>query len=294
MPSSIATTSIALLLFGGTALAQRTEQAARPGQFAPALLPEVQDAIRRTVHGDDPAARERALGELREQARADGEAFVQQLFLYSKDAGSTRDAMAFGALVDQLSIPDTQVVGAMVPLLESRDPGFLRSVHGILSEFEHAELDRPPSFAAYRPHLQAPMQRSDAPPAGLVRYLFEREPGTALVLITRLSDPAPEELAEILLAEHEIADVLWRRRHGFLPAESVASATRGQVGALAASRRWFARLYVAELCAQQPAVGSTEVLARLAEDRHALVRERAREARAKRAEPAPADVPRRR
>ena len=171
-------------------------------------------------------------------------------------------------------LADTTIVGALVPLLESDDPGLRKSIAGVLSEFEHETADRPPVFSIYRPFLAGPVQAGEDPPAGLVRYVYDRHAGTALLLFMRIHRPAPEESREILLAEHRVEDALWMWRHGFHAEGHVEPAARTALEQLALHPRWFARLYAAEIVRAHPAFGDEALVERLRKDAHPLVRER--------------------
>src|SRR6185295_12782454 len=111
----------------------------------------------------------RALEALRANAGERHERLVQQLFFLSQDATDTREAMLAGFVIHALPIPPADVVRALVPLLESDDPGLRAALGNVLSEYEDRSLDRGASFTPYAAWLER------EPPPGLVRHLFETD-----------------------------------------------------------------------------------------------------------------------
>lgn len=265
--------TIGLLLAAAVAAPRAAQEDGARLEPDPVLAAAIEDALSPATE----EALEHSLERLRELARPDPRALVCQLFLYSESATTTKGAMAFGVLAEQLRIPDLAIVRALVPLLETRDAARRRALGGVLAEFEHASVDRPPSFAIYRPFLEEPMRAGAAPPPGLVRHLYETDAGSALLLLARLDRLERHELAEILWAEHVIADVLWKHAHGFLPPDRVEPAAAGELARLAAHGRWWARLYALRVMGETPAFRDPAAIRRLADDAHPLVREAALE-----------------
>ena len=235
--------------------------------------PRVWTEIRRAIRAADETELESALNTLRNIGGADFQDLVPQLFLFSKDATDTREGMAFGGLVDQLRIPDMAIVRALVPLLESADRELRREIGNVLSEFEDRSVDRPPSFAVYRGLLEESMRSGQDLPPGLVRYLYETDPGTALLLMMRIHAVDISESRGILWAEHVVADNLWKQRFGFLGKDEVEPEALEQVGLLAQHPRWWARAYAAALTSRHPAFASVDSREALRRDAHPVVRE---------------------
>lgn len=237
----------------------------------------LRETIQQAVYAEEEEARGKALSELRRQGGKDYELLVPELFLYSQRATTTRDGMAMAYLIEALRIPDTAIVRGLVPMLETAEPEVLTGIKGVLSQFEHETAHRLPSFSAYRPFLEDPIKNGVEPPAGLMRYLFERHEGAALLFMAQLHRPPLEELREILWAEHTIADTLWKQRYGFLPRDQVEPQAMEQLDLMSRHPRWWARLYAAKVMGRA-SFRDSQATARLAQDRNALVREAIAEA----------------
>ncbi len=263
------TTGIGAVFLGALPVAQ-VGQGRDP---VPARDPALQGAIRSALQAGDEKERESSLEALRRLAGADHRGLVPQLFLFSKDATDTREAMAFGVLVEQLRIPAQDIVRSLVPLLESPDPELRRALGNVLSEFEDRSVDRGPSFSIYRPVLEAQARAGEGFPLGLVRYLYETDPGAAFLLLLRIQVTAPEELKPLLWAEHAVGEVLWKQRFGFLRPNEVEPEAVEQLRFLARHPTWWARLYAAQILSRHPAFRAAAPVEELKRDPHPLVRE---------------------
>jgi hypothetical protein len=126
--------------------------------------PDVQAGLQRLLSATEEDEQRRALDALRASAGPGQERLVRQLFLTALEATDTREAMLFGWVVAALPIPAQDVVGALVPLLESTDAKLRAEVGNALSEYEDRSLDRGASFTVYCAFLQEP-------PRGLPRQL---------------------------------------------------------------------------------------------------------------------------
>jgi hypothetical protein len=228
--------------------------------------------IRRAIHATDEPELRNALNALASIGGTDFQDLIPQLFLFSKDATDTQEAMAFGALVDQLRIPDVAIVRALVPLLESSDGELRREIGNVLSEFEQRSVDRPPSFAVYRGLLEERLRSGQDLPVGLLQYLYETDPGTALLLLMRIHAVDAVESRGILWAEHVVADNLWKQRYGFLGKDEVEPEALEQVRFLSKHPRWWARASAAAFMSRHPAFSRAEIEEALRQDEHQLVR----------------------
>jgi len=258
-------TAFMTLVLALSAGAQQT-----PREALPRPDPSIQTGIRRLLAAGSPEDQRAALEALAAGAGAEHELLVPQLFLFTLAATDTREAMALGFVLERLAVPELHVVRALVPLLESDDAGARAAVAGVLSEYEHLSVDRGADFSVYRPLLQQGLA------FGLVRHLFETDPGAALLALTRVQVRDLAELRALLWAEHEVADVLWKLRLGFLAREDLARdepEALAQLDLLARHPRWWVRLYAARIGGLEPALAvRSEELRR---DEHALVREAA-------------------
>ena len=249
---------------------------------------EFQEAIAKVVQAEKREVRRAALDSLDRLAGDDPEGLVLQLFVYAEWARTTRDAMAFATVVRALRVSDGAIQRALVPLLESPDAALRRTVAGYLSEFEHRSTDHPTNLSVYRPFLEKSVRGEEATPAGLVRYLFDADAGSALLLFARLHALSRADLREVLWAEHEVRTWLWKVRNGFSEPSEAGPDVRAELAKLARHDQWWARLYAAAVIADfrvadgaGRGLGMAEELEELARDSHALVSERAQRASAR-------------
>ncbi len=259
---------------------------AQGGDPMPARDPVLRAAIERALGARDEQEQENALRDLRGRAGEHHAALLPQLFLFSKDARDTREAMAFGVLVERLSVPPADIARALVPLLESTDPEILRELANTLSALEDLALERGANFAVYADLLDE-QERGRGYAGGLVRHLFAVDPHAAFLVFLHRERGEPEALRQrvwpLLLAEHVVEDTLWRQRYGFLEHDQVEPAALEQMGALARGSPWWARLYALRIALEHPGFLPALPLEALLQDAHPLVREAAADLVARRA-----------
>ena len=158
-------------------------------------VPDLQDEIHRAIDAQSETEWETALEALRTSAGDGHRALVLQLFRVLIGSTSTREAMAFGAIREALSIPDTDVINALVPLLESSDEAQLAALRGVLSEFEDHSPGGEPDFSVYLDFLRGGIEQRP----GLVRYMTGIDRNAANLTLARareLRNPEPFQLAE--------------------------------------------------------------------------------------------------
>jgi len=242
----------------------------RSPQETPAKDAEVQGLIRTAMTAESQAQMDERLKAL---AGLGGQRLVPQLLYYSVDAGSTRDAMAFGIIVDRLRIDQDVLVGPLVPFLGAEDAALREQAANILAGCEGGGYDRPPDFEIYRTLLQDDVRAGKIPNVHLTQHLFEAHPGTALLLFRSMSLLDPKEDRAILWAEHVVADAVWKYEHGFLKPDQVDAAAAEQLAQLSQSPVWWARLYVARIMQQQPPLRDASIERALKQDENELVRQ---------------------
>ena len=220
-----------------------------------------------------PDERRIALSELTALAAAKERDLVVQLFVYSRDATTTRDAMAFGLLRAHVGVSDDAIVRALVPLLESSQASTRRAVAGFLSEFEHRSATRPPDYRAYRDLLAREHSKGRAPGAGFVRHLFETGPGVALLLFARVESPSVDawDIGELERARRTVDEWLRRERLG-LAIEGSKRAALAQLDRMRSHDDWWARAFAASVLSSHASLARESWLATLRRDERALVR----------------------
>lgn len=203
-------------------------------------------------------------------------ATVQQLFLFSSAARDTREALAFGLLRRTLGLTDADLLAALVPLLEVDEPELRRALAGVLAALEDHSAERGPTFAVYRPLLEARREQGLADPVGLVRHLYAVDAHRAFRLLLAL-EPRTEErfeaLRALLLAEHEVEDARWRLTFRYATADSVSRVALDALRTLAGSPDDLARLYAAQVLVREPELRQAVSVDVLHGDPHPVVRE---------------------
>ncbi|MCP4247583.1 MAG: hypothetical protein GY778_11090 [bacterium] len=216
--------------------------------------PALQKVIATVMSPSDQRQQDSALDQLRTLGDAEPERLVRQSVYYSTQAATTRDAMAAGVIIRRLNVSDSDVITALIPLLETTGEKLGQSVRNILSGYEGRSAGRRPDFSAYRQMIADSVREGGEPPAGLIRYLYESDPGEAMLTVMRahrLKDPA--EIKPLIWAEHVVAEVLWKQQYGFLSRNQIEPEAGKELAHLAQHRAWWLRLYVAEIMRQRPA-----------------------------------------
>lgn len=168
------------------------------------------------------------------------------------------------------------IVAALLPLLDDVDPDIRREAGGLLRGLEDRSALRPPDYSMYHTLLEADFRAGRAPQSSLVAFMYEGDPGVALLTVVRASQMRdPAEMKPILWAEHVVADLMWRRQFGFVDAKAVDPAVVRELDKLSQHKEWWARLYVAEIIRKNPELGTKAIRERLAADSHELVRQSA-------------------
>ncbi|MYD88262.1 MAG: hypothetical protein F4Y14_20140, partial [Acidobacteria bacterium] len=99
----------------------------------------MEQEIRNVIDAQSEREWQSALDALQENAGDQHERLVPQLFLFLRQATTTREAMAFGIIRQGLEIPDDHVIRALEPFREGADDAMLAALAGVLSEFEEEE-----------------------------------------------------------------------------------------------------------------------------------------------------------
>jgi hypothetical protein len=223
-----------------------------------------------------------AIGTLAD-ARKDEERFFRQLVYFfdrRMRQGRTDDAIYMLAMISDLRLTSMTIARVLTPYVDAPDPALREFVRELLGGVETRDARGALDFSYYAQLL------SPDPPAGLVKYMYERSPGTALFTLARVYGKRPRDL-ELEWAEHVVADAVWKQdyfarssraaqppgRDAALAVERSVREARAELGSLSGNPGWWVRLYVAEMLRQHPAFRTPELVARLATDKHPLVRE---------------------
>lgn len=158
---------------------------------------------------------------------------------------------------------------AMIPLLEHE----LESVRRNAERWLQYQVEKNcGDFSEYRNLLQRARTQSQEADARLVQHMFHRDPGRALLTFADVHlRQNPQEKRTVLMAEHVISDLLWRRQHEFEVSKELREAVTKEMKALA-SMEWWTRAYVAQILRQHPDLAEASIGKQLAQEQHPVVR----------------------
>jgi hypothetical protein len=215
----------------------------------------------------DAAQRANAFERLQKMADQQPAHLVRQFVWYQSRARGERASHIAGAVIAELNLPKATVVAATLPLLESNDPLLVEQAGNVLGGYENRSAGRPPDFSTYRERIARARRNAAALPRGLVAYMYRSHPGAGLLTMMRaMGVREPSALKEILWGEHQVAEVLWKWRYGFLERGQVDPAAQTELKRLSRHTAWWVRLYVVAIMEQHAALRDAAVLERLRND----------------------------
>ena len=104
----------------------------------------------------------------------------------------------------------------------------------------------------------------------VIRYLFQKSPSSALLLLARAQGPSREE-GELLVKDRRITTHLLRLKYGPANSAEEVAETELILAGLAKSEHNWVRLYVAEMMVQNASLRNQETIGALADDKDELV-----------------------
>lgn len=248
------------------------------------------EPVERMVTVSPVAACQTALAELRSagdladmEARIDrllamhgqdrDEFLAQLLFFAARPQADAASRAVAGHVLKRLDASKQTVAAAVAPHLDNTDEAIRAAAREVLIGLEDRSASRPADFSAYHAIIEADVRAGRALQASLVCHMYESDPGQALLTMLRAHQlRRPEEIRPILWAEHVIADLFWRRTHGFVERKAVTPEAVAELDRLSISPHWWARLYVAENVCKHPELATEQIIERLPADESALVR----------------------
>ncbi len=201
--------------------------------------PDLQERIDRAVRTGASTGLERweQVGAIEKElggvARGDPQILLRQvMYYYASHLNDERLAWAATTLPSHFNLSKMSIAQAAIPYINSGYEPVRREARRYLGYVENATGAAPPDYSYYESLLSRPvLEDEDA----LIAYLFERSPGTAMVMMSRLRLRQDREERRVCLwAEHNISDYLWKKQHRFEEArmDSLPSASH-QVEAMA-------------------------------------------------------------
>lgn len=245
-------------------------------QRAIEITPDVttQSALNTLLAVTDKNTLNRQIDQLVSAPHGETARLVPQLLLFGSARQDDARARALGGRVlARLEGPKDSIVAALAPHLDNRDAAVQSMTRNLLTGYEDRSPTRPPDFAPYRALIEADVRAGKEPQTSLVRFMYESDPGVALQTMVRASqlrDPA--EIKPILWGEHRVAELLWKRRYGFVARDAIDADAMQQLDLLSRHARWWVRLYVAQIAQSHPELATPELVRRLKNDTDARVR----------------------
>jgi len=198
--------------------------------------------------------------------------------------------------------PELGADGCLHRLLEQPSHDVFRHIQKETSQGDGGR----PSFDQYVVYLRDGSRRgiAEQPNAELlVAHMFKTDVQEAFLAMLRIeyglqpesnyvyvnvARQARKEVRDLQLMRHEVGDYLFHRRYSFPTPPSLKDRVETHLGAASRDTRWWVRLYVAQIMRQHAELRQPDIVARLVDDDHPLVREALQFAREPRNKPAKA------
>ena len=245
--------------------------------------PQIQKQIGKVLNPGRDGARRDELQILAEMGGPDYEKLIPQLLYYSvygtDPAGKhdLKEGMALAGISDLLKIsqiPDCDGAVALFghPPSDSMDAKLRQKLREVFDGFD---------IAFFQELLQSRLRTGQDLPLELIPYMYQRNPAEALLTMARTMaiqktwEESRKQWRSLIWAEHVVSDTLWKHDHEFLDPTQVEPEAAAQIEKLAGDNEWWVRLYAAEIMRQHPGFRRAELLQKLAQDDHPLVRQSA-------------------
>ena len=193
------------------------------------------------------------LAELEKLVDGRHDRLVTELLRYTTQ-NSGIDALGVSSLVIQrLGISKRSYALGALPLVDSETEGLRAGALGLLRVVEQSDDTPGPDFSTYEQIIR---DRETDPPLPLIEHMYGRDPERALAT-----------MATVYVEEEQTRDLIAQ-------AQAVSQDT---LDLLSRQDEWWVRLYAAEVMSQRLEYRDAEIIQRLANDEHPLVRETAEE-----------------
>lgn len=183
-------------------------------------------------------------------------------------------AMAMQYLLEKFDIAPSDMAYALFPLLDSPDEKLRRLTEKYLVWSHKVYGEAGVDFRTYESILKERLESSGDIPASLVKYMYERAPGDALISMMNLDQDSFGVLKSALdISEDKSRWPLSNRRILVLKDGSSTQEISTALERLSTRPEWWVQLFVAEFVAQAPEVNKEAIQANLARSDHSLVKE---------------------
>ncbi|MSU76559.1 MAG: hypothetical protein EXS16_00535 [Gemmataceae bacterium] len=235
---------------------------------------KIQASIHRIIMAkddDDKEARAEKV-KLDSLARKSPEILAPQLIYYKMHVKTEQEGLrSLGMMACFTKTWDSELRSGLISLLETRDGKIYTEVCTWLNNIDvGSRIDAESKLMSYRETL---LGRKEAPPRGLVGYVYEVSPRRDLLLFGEIYSEKPkfgDFPRDLVWSDHVITTVKWRLLNRFLQEGDLEKAQK-ELDTLSKHKGWYARRYVVETMRQTPKLGTPEITERLKKDANPLV-----------------------
>jgi len=251
-------------------------------------------ALLHEVSAGNEKAREEAQAELEKLRRTAGnvgyQTVIDQLAYYVMSTAKDEEVLLVRILLDQLNAPPQAVVDALAPYVGHQNPNLNSFVSDWLQSHDRAGMnaeDRALSganFLAYRDFITTRLVKDEDLPEGFVKYIFQRDPGRALLAVSygyaaaaKQSNQVPDPLTaqqrgKVTLAENTVRQAVWAKENGFTDyLKEIEPEAINSLVELSEHGTWWVRLYVANIMKTNQNLRQPQVINKLKDDENDLV-----------------------
>ncbi len=234
----------------------------------------VQNHIASVLRATDDVRYFKEMASLMEVARDvgwDNRRLLEEVVAYNGRLSSDAEQLTrYYRLLETLHIPRATIVTVAAPALDSRS-GATQVGRELLRWAAPPDSRGRADFSHFAQYLEV---RQQQPPAHLVLWMYDRNPGAALWEMSGVYGGQMDASTrnELLQAEHAISEGLWRQQNNPLPGGTFDPAVPQQIQKLAAFKQWWVRAYVAQILFKNPTLRHPEIVERLKQDESPIVR----------------------
>ena len=181
--------------------------------------------------------------------------------------------MVLFLVLHHMGIEKSRMAFAMAPLLDASDDKLRSAAEEVADIVEANDGGGYPNFSYYRGYLNAFKHSAQEDGGGLTKRMFSSDPGKALLTFLEVHEKDVNRQKQIRWAEKIVSDYFWKRQYGFLDRGVVDPTAVEQLTLLSQRPEWWVRLYVAYIYRVSPELRSEEVVHRLRNDAHPLVKQ---------------------
>ncbi len=212
---------------------------------------------------------ESKLAELKKMVSGDYEILIPQLLYYSAHAKDMKHAMAAGFIIEQLGISKRSIALSLIPYLDAKDAVLQKEMYNWLGGVDFDETTKTSNFSLYETIIR---EKKQAPPRGLIQYMYQRSPKKALQALTNIYTKESQVKESVIKANAIVEEDINKRYYGHLEDRyKVNVEAKKALDDLSKNNQWWVRLYATEIIGREPALRSPEILDRLKKDANPLV-----------------------